>query len=919
MMFKKLYLKNFKSYEESVIDLNPGISIILGENGAGKSSILEAISFALFKQHTAKKIDDLVRNASKKNMVIELDFISNGQEYKIRREKAKNGLKSIFFKKTSLKGEFIPSCAGDKEVANEINSILDIDSNLFLNAIYIRQGEISELVDKTSSEKKQLIGKLLGIDSLEKSWKNILPFINKYEKEKAELKGKLYSSSKLNEEYKDKISILNNLKKEGHSLESDIQEVKELKAIKSGEKLKMEAEKEIYDTLVNNLRNEKEIVESLEIEKKTLTNQLDEIYKNEEEIKKLETSIKKLPLYLEFEKSVRKIHDLKLEENDIKRDLESIKEQKEILEIERKGYENFINIEDELDSLKKTKSELENELRNVTQLEKDKKLLLSEIEDNRNDIDDFFKKCIEILEKESIDSKELETVADFKQLKYTNSKFIKEIENKTNEIDNKIKTKNEEIAGFKETIKSSKKPLKELADVDNKCPLCQSEIDFKKKDDLIKLYNGNIKSNESSIKENKEDIRLLNKNKTNFEDKIKKLQKLNEDIIEYNHKFSDLEKDLDTLKKIDKDLEAKDKVSSKLGEIIISIGEENVKREEYKKSYDKFNKAQGALEVLGSETDTEYKLTQNRNDIDIHVKNIKIAINKDSHLSSDIDEEDLQDRIDILKKKEEKYNQLKGYVKIKKALEAQLTSKKEDINWKINKINNIKREIGDSKYNKDKYDRLVYSFDVATQRYEDLNAKLNKLKGQATELINSVEELTAKIASNDKFKKEYENIDEYLKLLIQIRELYSKNGIQKDLRNRSRPLIQKYTKDFFEQFNFNYSDLILDEDYNVSVFGPEGESSLSMVSGGEKIAMALALRLGITQAMSNGDLETILLDEPTIHLDSYRRHELINLLKEMSVLPQMIIVTHENQLENAADNIIKVEKENGISKVEVES
>ena len=92
-----------------------------------------------------------------------------------------------------------------------------------------------------------------------------------------------------------------------------------------------------------------------------------------------------------------------------------------------------------------------------------------------------------------------------------------------------------------------------------------------------------------------------------------------------------------------------------------------------------------------------------------------------------------------------------------------------------------------------------------------------------------------------------------------------------------------------------------------------------MLSGGEKIAIALALRLGITQAISKGDLETILLDEPTIHLDGYRRHELINLLKEMSLLPQMIIVTHETQLENAADNIIKVEKENGISKVEIEN
>ncbi len=67
-----------------------------------------------------------------------------------------------------------------------------------------------------------------------------------------------------------------------------------------------------------------------------------------------------------------------------------------------------------------------------------------------------------------------------------------------------------------------------------------------------------------------------------------------------------------------------------------------------------------------------------------------------------------------------------------------------------------------------------------------------------------------------------------------IRTLYSKNGIQKELRNRSRPVIQKYTKDFFDEFNFNYSDLTLDEDYEVTVFGPEGESSMSMVSGGEK-------------------------------------------------------------------------------------
>ena len=141
MIFKRLKLFNFKSHEETVIPFEKGISVIVGENGAGKSTILEAISFALFKQHTAKKIDDLVRNNSEA-MNVELEFISNGREYKIIREK-KNSLKSSLFKKTSSDGGYVHVCTGDKEVANEIHQILDIDSDLFLNAIYIRQGEIA--------------------------------------------------------------------------------------------------------------------------------------------------------------------------------------------------------------------------------------------------------------------------------------------------------------------------------------------------------------------------------------------------------------------------------------------------------------------------------------------------------------------------------------------------------------------------------------------------------------------------------------------------------------------------------------------------------------------------------------------------------------------------------------------------------
>lgn len=47
MIFTKLTLNNFKSYGHEVIKFGDGITVIVGENGAGKSTILEAISFAL--------------------------------------------------------------------------------------------------------------------------------------------------------------------------------------------------------------------------------------------------------------------------------------------------------------------------------------------------------------------------------------------------------------------------------------------------------------------------------------------------------------------------------------------------------------------------------------------------------------------------------------------------------------------------------------------------------------------------------------------------------------------------------------------------------------------------------------------------------------------------------------------------------
>ena len=913
MIFTRLKLTNFKSHQNTIIGFNKGISVIVGENGAGKSTILEAISFALFKQHTAKKIDDLVRNNAN-TMSVELQFISNGKEYRIVREK-KSNLKSSLYAKTSSDSGFMHICSGDKEVNNEIRQILDIDSDLFLNAIYIRQGEIAELVDKSSSEKKQLIAKLLGIDSLEKAWKNLLPFINNYELKLSELEGKLYNSKELKEDYERKMKELEEIKVKGHELEGQINDVNNSLSEISSSKRDMETEKEIYEKLVNNMQTEEANLLKLEENKRNVQENLDKIREAEEQIKRLEKYVSKLDVYLDFEKSVVSIQNLKEEEKQIEDKLDSIAQQKEIVKDKKEEYDKFLQSNEQIEQLDSQKISYEKDLAAMAKLEQEKKDLLRSIEDERNDIQKFFSKSKNQLDDCGLPQEALDEIDDFTHLQDACDNFSDETSQKIKDLSEEIISKNEEIVVFKQNIKACEKPLEELDGVDNKCPVCQADLTLDKKEKLIKDYNSTIEENRKLIAEYEEKVSSSAKDKESLEENIVKINELSKEIIDYKHKVNHLENQLVKLNKIDEGLESKELISNKLGELILVIAKERTAREEYKESYDAYNQAKGALDVLGDETDVQYKLKQVKNELDNHVKNIKLAIEQDPHLSGDISASELQDRIADLKQKNEEYNQLIGFVKNKNSLMTQHDTIKEEIGTCLNQKDIIKNKIEATVYDQEKYEQILFRYEMYERKQVELSDELSQLKGRARESIAYTKDLSEKIKTSDRFQKEHSNVSDYVNVLKHIREIFGKNEIQKDLRIISKPLIQKYTKEFFNEFNFNYSDLTLDDEYDVTVYGPEGESSITMVSGGEKIAIALALRLGITKAMSKGDLDTILLDEPTIHLDASRRHELINLLKDMSVLPQMIIVTHESQLENAADNLIKVEKENGISKV----
>ncbi|WP_296855106.1 AAA family ATPase [uncultured Methanobrevibacter sp.] len=924
MIFKKLELKNFKSHANTTLEFSPGISLIVGENGAGKSSIFEAITFALFKVYSAKTITDLVRSnkniGDKIEMMVKLTFYTNNHEYRVERSVtlAKSSKStSELYKITNGHEEIIAS--GNKAVDNEIEIILSMDSSTFLNAIHIRQGEIADLIDKTPATRKKLIGKLLKLEELEKAYENLPRISEDYKTRKAILKDRIQSESELNFELKKAKQEQFELSEKNKALKADYEALDKDIKDKNKEKEELDKQKSEFEALQLKLVHENTNLEGMKKRKAELIEKYDEIQRNEKEMNLLKPSTEKLPIYKDFKESLNNLNKFKDDEKDNKQKLVQIEGYKSTIDAEKENHEKFIGLDGEIKALNNKKAELSAELKRINELENERKTLIKDIEDNNKVLEEFSNDSISVLAlfdeniapiKSNDDLTNLDSIVEAKRT--TLRTEIEGIDSEINELNNQIIT-------LKQEIKSFDKPLSDIQKVENKCPICQSDISEDKKNELIDMYEETISNDSKKINENNEILVKLNNEKSLKDANLLKLDSIKTKIYQNKHIVGDLDKfnlSLESVNTKINELQDKIKELEELDKIIESKNNEFKELESHNKKY---LEATTLLKSAPDESKIRDELYTIAGKINSESEKLKAFIASDSMLSLEITEETLDELIDDLTKKDSKYHVLLGSIKGKEEYEEKIKVNEKDIESKENEIKEINKAIETSPYNEENYNYMSFLIERLNEKFNKLSQLIAVNDNNITIYDTTIGTIEKTIENNRKNKEEYIAIKEYYSLLEELRTLYGKDGIQGDLRSQSRPLIQKYTREFFEKFNFNYSDLILDNEYNISIFGPEGEANIDMVSGGEKIAIALALRLGITQAMSKGNIETILLDEPTIHLDSYRRQELISVLRSMSVIPQMLIVTHDDELENAADTLIRVIKEDGISNVEINS
>ncbi|HEX8844521.1 MAG TPA: SMC family ATPase [Pyrinomonadaceae bacterium] len=189
MHVTRVELENIKSYERAEFNFERGITAITGENGAGKTTILEAVAWALFDLLDYRKEDFLRRGAKKGSVRVTFESDIDGRLYTVYRDTGTgyyvydNGLGIRIAEKKA-------------DVSATLRKLLGIEPGtepeaLFRSAIGVPQGTFTADFLRPATQRKAAFDKLLKVEEYRDGAEKLRETVNLINEKTAEIKGRI--------------------------------------------------------------------------------------------------------------------------------------------------------------------------------------------------------------------------------------------------------------------------------------------------------------------------------------------------------------------------------------------------------------------------------------------------------------------------------------------------------------------------------------------------------------------------------------------------------------------------------------------------------------------------------------------------------------------------------------------------------
>ena len=861
-----------------------GIFLITGDTGAGKTTIFDSISFALFGEVSGSNRpvpsvrSDFADNDTE--TFVELEFTHKNKKYKIRRNPA--------YERTKKRGEGTTKTSADasleyddkvisgtKNVDIKIEEILGINSKQFKQISMLAQGEFLKILFAESKDRTEIFRRIFDTDIYNQIAKRLADKTRIAKAELEQLKD-YFAINSSNIVWKDGIQsvqpkdvnelfiqeILEKLQQEIKINSEQFEKCQEQISKQSDENSKME--KEI--TAQKDKNDKIDRCQKLQEEQKVLQEKQEDIKQKEILIQKSQEIINKI-----------------LPKEDKKKELE-----KEILQKQKVLQDISEKIE-----LGKKKEEKFKQILELIEIIKVQFQKYSELKDGKTELEDKIKK--------------LQVIIKEQENKKIASENAQKLEAEWEKLSTEVLEKEKEF--FREQAGILAEKLKE----NEPCPVCGSlhhpNLAIKSTSVLTKEELDNLKEKEEKSRKTLTDA--TNK-VTEINSKIETLIKEfgeKPDVELYNKKYAEISEELekaynqlnDNYKKImlkDIVIESfeydifKEKITNKISKEREEFLKLQTQQEENKKQIDELlqkkekaqNDYQNTLKELGFENEEQYKKSV--------LNNLQIEI-----FSKEIEKYKTDVTINATKL-EEIPKEIKGFEKV-------------DLTAKIQEFNNKKQELENMRRQQMEYHRI---FENNNRILVDLQTNSKKLDSKIKE-FTMVEDLS-KIANGTVYGKrriEFEQFVQasYFDMVI----IEANKRLLKMTDNRFLLVRKESSERVSDKIGL---ELEVIDNYNGK------RRDVKSLSGGEAFKAALSLALGLSdviQSYSGGIVvDTMFIDEGFGSLDTESREQAINTLNQLTDNHKLIgIISHVTELKERIDKKVIVTKSTGGSKITVES
>ncbi|MCC7574835.1 AAA family ATPase [Candidatus Woesearchaeota archaeon] len=536
MIIKSLSLTNIRSYKEQEFYFKEGLTLLSGDIGSGKSTVLLGIEFALFGLIRGSiNGSSLLRHGSKEG-IIKLKFLMNKEEYVIERGLKKTST-GITQDNCSLTKNNNKELLTPVELKSRILSLLGYPEDLvtksktliFRYTVYTPQEEMKQIIFESKDERLEKLRRIFGVDKYELIKNNASNYARDLRSELKNYNVLSDEKSDLKERIKNLLTEVNLLKEENDELKKKRNELSKKEDLIKEKQESIEQKTKKFNELKN---NNNLFINNIN----SLNNNLEELEKDikdlEENTTKKEKEIENVPVIKRStEEILKEIKELRIKEEEFENKLMNNKNQDAVVKNKVLEIKKLIEEINHLDNCPTCKQSVSKEHKNNLVNEEENKLLSYEekekiLRSNLEKLDSIKKKFEE--KKIELEKEKEETSRNEYKLKIIeqNKKFVDEqkqklllLNKKKEELILRIKQQKEEHAKLKEElityedleqiIKTTKKEQEELNN-----EIKEEDKRILRNEEATKYKEQTLKDKKTELEKKEKDLDLLGKKRT---------------------------------------------------------------------------------------------------------------------------------------------------------------------------------------------------------------------------------------------------------------------------------------------------------------------------------------------------------------------------------------------------------------------